>query len=405
MDFPDTERWIDIAVEKIQEWYLVFSESEWTPAFLSLGILCVCYIIISLIGIFSNAPKTKRRTIVRSYKTLKNHAYQEHVRDPKKAAGVEGENWLKYFISMNKQFKKAVLFSSKRIMDTSVSHKREIDIIAVTRKKIYIIECKNWAGEIVQFSETAGTIRYKPKPMAPAEEQRNPVRENAYKVNLLRNYLNSQLTIELSIKDFVNKIIFINERMKYPESLKECQNVITSDQLTDYLSSERTGYNWAWGKSLITAIFTFLESEESASRFVVEAFNDLPHYKTIISIIDDLPTWDWITMRDKEGNEFTYNGDILYYQDVFLGFADFQKIRDITIVTQSISVITLLFNLINRKALVYAKVNYIDNRPEKMIPINPSGTLLFQPAGDKTRKNVSILDVTSISVGFFKKKT
>ncbi|MDR1111096.1 MAG: NERD domain-containing protein, partial [Deltaproteobacteria bacterium] len=129
-------------------------------------ILIIILIFIVLLKIIrtifvTKSIKSSYKEIINTNKQIKTHQFQDIIVDIKKQRGDEGEKQLKQFILTNKNFGKATIFASKRLFDKSNNHKREIDIIIVTKKNIYIIECKNWAGQILSFNENSSKISYR----------------------------------------------------------------------------------------------------------------------------------------------------------------------------------------------------------------------------------------------------
>ena len=63
-------------------------------------------------------------------------------------AGRRGESFLKTYISSHEKFKSSHVFPSRRLNNLDGKGRKEIDMIIVTDRKIYVIECKNWSGEL-----------------------------------------------------------------------------------------------------------------------------------------------------------------------------------------------------------------------------------------------------------------
>ncbi len=64
-------------------------------------------------------------------------------------AGREAEDVLREIVNENYSFKDCHSFAAKRLPDPRNNRKREVDLIVVTAKKIYVIECKNWTGTLI----------------------------------------------------------------------------------------------------------------------------------------------------------------------------------------------------------------------------------------------------------------
>ncbi|MDR0620973.1 MAG: NERD domain-containing protein [Deltaproteobacteria bacterium] len=320
---------------------------------------------------------------------------------PKKVMGDEGEKKLKQFILSNKNFSRSVIFSSKRIFDSDVNHKREIDIIVLTKQKIYIIECKNWAGEIVSYNEKKDTIAYRSNPSAKMEKRENPVKLNNYKLKLLHSLINKKIA-PLPMDRFVNKVIFINKHMLYPANLEESSNVITYKTLSSYFSSEETGQAFSFQKVLLTGLLKLITTEEQAAKTLESKYGDLPNFSKILRFLDKLPTWDYMTLIGDDGKKFTLSGDVRYFDNVFKSGTPINQIRNMNVECTRSLVLPVLFKYSTLNG--YVKwARGMKKRQAAKVPLNYFGTILFQPAGEMSPKSYKILDVDSITLGNHKK--
>src|SRR5262245_23925921 len=65
---------------------------------------------------------------------------------PTQRAGDQGEAWLQLLMGSSKSYKGADLFVGKRV--PSGNMRREIDLILVTARRLYVFEVKNWSGRL-----------------------------------------------------------------------------------------------------------------------------------------------------------------------------------------------------------------------------------------------------------------
>ncbi|MDR1085078.1 MAG: NERD domain-containing protein [Deltaproteobacteria bacterium] len=339
-----------------------------------------------------------RRTIINTHKALKNHQLQNYIIDIAKIRGDEGERQLKEFIISNKNFTKSPIFSSKRIFDQYKNHKREIDIIVVTKKLIYIIECKNWSGEITSFNMKDNYLNYKSYYNGSIEQRFNPIIDNNYKLNLLHSILNDKFG-NIPVEHFVNKLIFINKEMKYPISIEKNENVITYRQLSRYFSSQETGHAFSLSKALVSGLLHLIKSEEQVNDTLQARYGDLPHYKKIVQYLDSLPTWDYITLSDASGTKNIISGDIRISNLFYNKQLNYRDISTLKVVPGKSFLIPLIFCKSNLNASIIWKNNSSHN--PKTVPINYEGKIYFREAGSPDQTEYNILDIDSITIGSF----
>jgi hypothetical protein len=334
-------------------------------------------------------------------KDLKNHVNQRYEIDAKKIAGDEGEKRLKYFILSNPNFSNSHIFSSKRIFDPTVGHRREIDIIVLTKKMIYIIECKNWAGKIISFNENNPKIIYQANNLV-KEERDNPILENIHKVNILYDSILKNISQDIPRRYLTNKIIFINKNMVYPQNFESGKHVITYKSLQDYFSSEKTVDKFSFQKIVISGILKLIKTEELTELTMSRKYKDLPYYDKIYNYLNDLPTWDYMSLKVDSGEEILYNGDIKYYKDVFLNKVYLNSLLNVQIKLNKSLIFPLLLGYSNLNAYIKFLDKY-NNIKKGVVPINSKGSILFHHPGDQKPKEYSILDVSTIAIGNLKK--
>jgi hypothetical protein len=349
---------------------------------------------------FRHKNNITRRQIIDTFNALKNHKFCYYNKDARKSAGDEGEKQLKQFILANPNFAKSPIYSSKRIFDSSISQKKEIDIIILTKKKIYIFECKNWAGKIVKFNENDEKIGYKNN-NGQYEKRANPVISNKSKLYLLHKTICNNLNINLSINYFVNKIIFINKNMSYDNSLLDNQSVITYKTLSSYFSSQDTGNKFDLPKLLLNGLLKIINSEDVRNLTIEAKYGDLPYFEKVNKFLNDLPTWDYLTIKDEHGSEFTFNGDLKRYNNVFFQSINFNNVLNIEIKFS----VTLLLPLIFKYSQLNAYIRWIkpiNSESISKIPIKHDGTIYFHHPGEQTPREYNVIDISSIIIGNFK---
>ena len=179
--------------------------------------------------------------------------------DPIVLAGRDAENVLHNIIHENYQFRGCHSFSSKRIYNTQVNHKHEIDLIIVTDKKLYVMECKNWGGSLVIERDKWVQIKRNNDRV----EHDNVLNLNEIKKNLLISTLKSH---DITVNDTAceQKIILMNRNLKIqnPEIYSN-ENIITPDRLYQYLNKQDNRRKPH--EILFSAIINLLLDDESAT--------------------------------------------------------------------------------------------------------------------------------------------
>src|SRR6056297_968826 len=70
--------------------------------------------------------------------------------DPEVMAGRRAETMLRHIVDGHVKFRGSHCFTGKRVYNKALGHKNEIDLIVVSDKQLYILECKNWSGSLVK---------------------------------------------------------------------------------------------------------------------------------------------------------------------------------------------------------------------------------------------------------------
>ncbi|MDR1395063.1 MAG: NERD domain-containing protein [Deltaproteobacteria bacterium] len=367
-------------------------------SYIKIGIIIIfIYLFFKCVFRIKYPTIANYKDIIANYSSIKNHQLSDYQASLQKIKGDEGEQQLKAFIMSNKNFEKATIYSSKRIFDSFINHKREIDVIVVSKKSIYVIECKNWSGQIVSFKEKSDNLNYKHNSMAFVEARPNPLKENSYKLNILKELIKNNVG-DIPDKFFVNKVVFINKHMLYPPALEKAPNAVTYNQLAGYFSLQKTGQGFSLPKTLVSGLLKLLLSQETAQLAIEAKYGDLPGFDRVLEYLDSLPTWDYLTLLKADGSKVTLAGDVRFYKNVFFGPQHYRDMQNITVKYKESLIIPLLF----KYSALFAQIKWSEGakgaRPGKL-PLNAQGFIEFQIAGDPDCKTYSILDVDSIIIG------
>ncbi|HZG54413.1 MAG TPA: nuclease-related domain-containing protein [Pyrinomonadaceae bacterium] len=152
-------------------------------------------------------------------------------------AGREAEDVLRRIVDENYSFRGCRSFAAKRIPDPYSNRKREIDLIVITAKRLYVIECKNWSGTL--SATNAGWLQRSHSRHNGGEKLHEDILAlNSMKTRLLIEYLGAW-GLSVDPADVCQKIIFMNPRLQIlsPE-IRTHPDIITPERLDEYLSSE-----------------------------------------------------------------------------------------------------------------------------------------------------------------------
>jgi hypothetical protein len=191
--------------------------------------------------------------------------------------------------------------------------------------------------------------------------------------------------------------------MIYPPVLEESPNAITYHMLSSYFSSEETGQNFNFHRVLLSGLLKLISTEEQATKTLESKFGDLPNFSKILRFLDTLPTWDYMTLIGNDGKKFTISGDVRYFDNVFKSGTPIREILNLNIESTTSLVLPVLFKYSTLNGYVKWARRTKKRRQAAKIPLNYSGKVLFQHAGEMEPKSYNILDVDSITIGNYRK--
>ena len=209
-------------------------------------------------------------------------------------AGRDAEDLLRKIVNENYSFKGCYSFAAKRIPDPQYRRRREIDLIVVTAKRLYVIECKNWTGKL----SIDGDRWIQHRVNGGVKEHEDVLSLNTLKMNLLVKHLQQQ-GINVQPHQVCQKLIFMNPKLKIA-SLKVARNVdvITPDRLETYLSQQDNQLKTH--EKLFSSVIGLLLDEEFKGKVLdglaIERVGG-EHHDRMIQEIGKLATWDKIFLH------------------------------------------------------------------------------------------------------------
>lgn len=153
------------------------------------------------------------------------------------------------FYELKNSFMPMVCLHDVRIEYKGLS--AQIDFIAITPKKIYIIECKNLIGDIL-VNDKGEFIRYKKDSsgnLINKEGMYSPIVQNERHINLLKELLKDKLKYKKKLDRIESLVVIANPKAvinkKYaPKNIQE--KIIRYDQLIDILKSDEQDKTLDW---------------------------------------------------------------------------------------------------------------------------------------------------------------
>lgn len=373
--------------------------------------IIVCYILYNILlkkRYYKNIYYYSKRDAIKCWNKIFNQKYIPPKEDNVILSGRFGENFLKEYISKHPKFNNCKIFCCKRIFNRSLNRKNEIDMIVISDKKIYVIECKNWKGDVIINNniwkyitnvngQSCVTI------YDGVNNKQNPVELTKDKSVILYKYLKDN-GISLDIDDIDYKVIFINKNMKVFGDIDK-SHIILYDELYNYMNREDTDSNDTLLHNIFISLLNLFIDEESVN--IIN--NNLSpkigkeNRKNMIRYIESLPSWDYVKLGpygganvDKNYEVKIYQGDLRRYENIFYNYIDFNSINKIYVKKDNNKIKSLINILFGSYPLILY-VDFLDGRREKYI-CNPDGYIIFQESGHPDTINIDILKIDEILI-------
>jgi len=306
-------------------------------------------------------------------------------------AGRQAEDLLRNIVDEHYQFRGCHSFSGKRIFNPALNHKNEIDMIVVTDKKLYVIECKNWSVRLVKRNDKWIQIKEFEE-----KEHNDVLIHNVMKKNLLLSSLRG-IGIDIMDTDCIQKVIFMNSRLIIESSeIYNNPDVVTPDRLNDYLNNQKTQLEPH--QKMFASIISLILDSESSSKIIDGLFSRLggkDHIK-IVQFINEIPTWDKIKLFGTK----ILSGDIIrdnIYSSAYK--VPFEKIKKIKIRILRSEGLFLAKSLLKLGRPIGLDLYDSSGRILLKTKANPEGVIKFIPAGNPDFIEVPILEVDEIIYG------
>jgi hypothetical protein len=299
-------------------------------------------------------------------------AFEREVEDPAQRAGEQGEEWLLSILGTYSRSRKGHLFVGKRI--PAGARRREIDLIAVTTKRLYIFEAKNWSGAVSLEGNSWIQIRRNGERVI----NDNLLESTRSQAQALLQYLKTK---DIVIPDIhvSHKVFFIKQRLEIDPAIAKHPDVLYPSKLA-YPINHETIIDYCLAQERSDPLLRGLFEAETRRLF-----------PRIVDEIYQLRTWDRIFTDGQDAHrgdvkQITLGNDVLLPDDLPPGLKlDVQWSGDESE--------RLLKNLLGVKPgmLVFSD--------DVKLPIGIDDTVLFHKVGARAPTLLPLTQIKKITIG------
>ncbi len=312
-------------------------------------------------------------------------------------AGRDAEDLLRKIVDEHYSFKNCHSFAAKRVPDPQNRRRREIDLIVVTAKRLYVIECKNWTGKL--SIEGNGWVQ---RSFGGKERLHEDVLSlNTFKMNLLVRYL-QDLGIQIEPDRVCQKLIFMNSKLKIASmAIAKNPDVITPNRLEEYLG--RQDNQLKAHEKLFSSVIGLLLDEELKGKVLdgldIDRVGGI-HHDRLIQEVGKLATWDKIFLHGTK----ILSGDIIdrsipnlfHKYPKYLTLDRVKEIRIGFVKTKWLGLIKAFLRIGRPISL-----DFYDPQAKLIAQIsgNPNGTVLIHEPGSRDPTSVNLCEIDRIVSG------
>ncbi|XP_070581028.1 uncharacterized protein [Ptychodera flava] len=225
---------------------------------------------------------------------------QTHTEDEQVKAGREAESTLVEKLKTEGQVPESDIFCKLRIPDSFQTRRHEIDVVILTAYGIYVVEVKNWSGEVkpnkkgdawiqkkrIHNGENGSSVDYD-------TQHGNAVDCIKAKANLLRNHLMKNGCC-IKEKLFHPRVVFMNSHVKLDEQISSIPEVILPQALPFFIQY----FQWSLlGKMTSSIVPAIISGQLSYS--VMESAR---------TILNQTGTWDVVILNGGKQLEGDFKG-------------------------------------------------------------------------------------------------
>lgn len=289
------------------------------------------------------------------------------------------------------------VFTSLRIHDTNQGRgKREIDLVLVTKKELFVVEVKNWSGK-VELLPDGSWLQIRRN--GTSQRHSNVVDGTRYRAQLLTSYLKRK-GVNLPLGFVQPKVFLVNFDCKPDLAISMQPEVLSADQWQHFIEHDRVGTPSGWMSSLF--------SSQQSAPLLAEATE-----KQLLYVLNTAPTWDRLELYGGKvvvGDFHTFQGQ--EEERRALEFAKRQTVKQLTMTHRRGWVGHTLGFLVGRSPKVSINVTVRDhqdanptrsrNRRDSGFPLHlevrPDMEVVFQPVANPQAVHYNLNDVLSLTL-------
>lgn len=315
-------------------------------------------------------------------------------------AGREAEILLRNIVDEHYKFKNCHSFFSKRVYNPEVGYKNEIDLIVVTEKQLYVLECKNWGGVLTKEDD-----KWVQRKMARDNSNKiivhdNVVDKNEAKKRSLLNYIEN-MGIRIANKNCTQKVIFMNKNLRIDsKEIYSNESVITPDRLDSYLNKQENRLKFH--ERFFSSIINILLDDESSAKVVDGLFERIggKDFNKLVYAISSLPTWDKVILYGTKiiSGDIRKSDNSIFRTNYGIPFKDIKKIKIKIVRSKGLSLIKSILAIGRPISL---ELYGASQKIIKTTDGNPDGFVRIQPAGSQECIDLPIFQIEEIIYGKF----
>lgn len=304
---------------------------------------------------------------------------------PRVKAGRAAEQFLKTLVESKLKHKGAYCFLGKRVPSHRNQRRFEIDLVVLTKKRLYFLEVKNWSGDLVE----AGANWIQTRRSGEQVAHPNLTQYNSQKRNVIIEYLQTK-GVKLNATYFSQKVIFMNPRLSIDPNIAKNPDVVPADKLKQYLNTQR-GSSYA-ERFVHSVVELCLDSEKSSlvldGLFHAMRKEDFTAAQEALSILE---TWDKVVMHG--GRVLT--GDVLKLitKSETVDLKALPSGTRCPVRWNRSKVMGLIQTMISRYPLGSLRL------PECRVVLAPNDILKFHAAGDEKPSELSLRNINMVLRG------
>lgn len=226
-----------------------------------------------------------------------------YLEDGRARAARGAERHAKRRLSVHHATQYGHVFSNKRIprdVQAAAMGRFEADLIALTPRRVVVLEVKNWSGQL----KVAGDRWVQVQRSGAEVTHPNLLAHNREKLRALHRYL-AHAGVNIPAERFHQAVIFVNPRLEIDSAIADHPAMLCMDDVGDVLGS-----GTSLGRHVAARLVQLLTDAETNATLAENLLKVIPptEVAAATAAIKGLRTWDRLTLRG--GREL--QGDIIW---------------------------------------------------------------------------------------------